>query len=148
MQRPTIAIWPVLLVAVACHRREDPLRTMGVAPSTSPSTTLPAPVLETSIGALLANPSGFQERKIAILGFVRVETENDAIYPSEAAERAGHVEEALWLSFSRDRLQYGEFTGRFCRVIGYFDPKIRGHMGVHRGGVRVLSMADSPEPSH
>lgn len=83
--------------------------------------------------AVLANPTAFHDKPVAIAGYLNKEHEGQAIYLSRDAFTYRLGENALWLDISRPSAAWDAFleadSGALVRVHGVLDATETGHFG-------------------
>ena len=101
-----------------------------------------------SMVQLLANPESFNERRVAIGGFLSLEYEGSAIYLHADDFEHQLRKNALWVFIPKSQADRECFDQRYVVVIGTVKSNFLGHMGAYSGSIEVERVLSSgpPEP--
>jgi hypothetical protein len=91
-----------------------------------------------SIVNLLATPLKYDGKLVQIVGYAQIQFEGDSIYLSESDAAHDILQNGLWLKFSGstvDRKILGKSGRGYALVVGVFDARETGHMGLWPGGI-------------
>ncbi|MBI5874925.1 MAG: hypothetical protein HZB81_03620 [Deltaproteobacteria bacterium] len=98
-----------------------------------------------SIVQLLANPEKYQGHLVMVTGFCRIEFEGNAIYLHQDDYTYGNTKNGIWLGIDRQEVRF-KFEKGHCLVVGRFDAKNQGHMGLFSGALNDIKRFESWPP--
>ncbi|MDQ8205790.1 hypothetical protein [Pelagicoccus sp. SDUM812003] len=127
----------------------------------SPSWTMASDVTQVSLVQLIANPEKYQNKTVAVFGYIHVGFEDSALFLSEEHSKYGDTKSAIWVSYaeaSEFSISYNdngisrtsdkpmEDLKRFDRTwVGLmgkfsFEKLGDGHMGMFAGDIEVTKL--------
>jgi hypothetical protein len=86
-----------------------------------------------TIYELLANQEEYAGKKVDVMGYYVSSFEHSVIYPSKEEASIGNYLSGIWL----DGVTLENPSGKYIQVIGTFNPKVKGHMDMFRGTIKV-----------
>jgi hypothetical protein len=98
-----------------------------------------------SVVQLLANPDKYQNQLVMVTGFCRIEFEGNAVYLHQDDYTYGNTKNGLWLSINPQKVGV-KFEKGHCLVVGRFDAKNQGHMGLFSGSLNNISRLEPWPP--
>ena len=101
-----------------------------------------------SMVQLLANPESFNERRVAVGGFLSFEHEGSALYLHADDFEHQLRKNALWVFIPKSQANRECFDRKYVVVIGTVKSKSFGHMGAYSGSIEIERLVSSgpPEP--
>lgn len=101
-----------------------------------------------SMVQLLANPESFNDRRVAVGGFLSLQYEGSALYLHADDFEHQLRKNALWAFIPKSQANRECFDGKYVVVIGTVRSNYFGHMGAYSGSIEVerLFSAGPPEP--
>lgn len=100
--------------------------------------------LDVSIIQLIANPEAYQGKTVRIIGFLHLEFEGNGLYLHQEDYIHSLYSNGIWIN------AIGPFytkatsdNNRYVLVVGTFDSKDHGHMGLWPGAIKNLERLDS-----
>lgn len=93
-----------------------------------------------SLVQLIANPTAFDGKQVAVEGYVVLEFENKKMYLSEADAKHSISRNGVWLAV--DDAIYANrsrFHRRYVLVEGTFNARQRGHLGLSSGEIENIT---------
>ena len=100
---------------------------------------------DVSIVRLLADPERFDGKPVAIVGFVHLEFEGDAIYLHNEDFIHRVMKNALWVSFA-DGYKPADCQDRYVEMEGIFSARDTGHMALFSGAVEGITKCTPSGP--
>ena len=92
---------------------------------------------EVSIVRLLSDPDRFDGKRVALVGFVHLEFEGNAIYLHKEDLTHRIMKNALWVSFA-DGYKPADCQDRYVLIEGIFSAGDTGHMALFSGAVKEI----------
>lgn len=113
------------------------------------TTTQPQPTLhQVSLEQLLARPDQFDGQLVRLTGYLNLAYEAHALYcqPDDAHEHRS--KNGLWVRFSAaiTKQQVADYHQTYVVVVGTFDARSKGHLGLFGGTLKNISSLDK-QPS-
>jgi hypothetical protein len=100
-----------------------------------------------SLIQLIANPTAFDGRRVAVTGYVVLEFEHTAVYLHETDAAYGIARNGLWLDVPVGSDSHrARFHRRYVLIEGTFSAERRGHRGAFSGTIENVSRFDAVEP--
>jgi hypothetical protein len=102
----------------------------------------------TSLIQIIANPDRYHNKKVCVIGFLRLQFEGNAIYISENDDKYMIWSNALWISLEDNTLQttspaiVEKFNERWVCITGIFDKDCHGSWGHYQGAIKNISYLD------
>jgi hypothetical protein len=92
-----------------------------------------------SLIQLIANPTAFDQKRVVVIGYVRLQFEHQQMYLSEADAKHGVTRNGVWLDVSATLYaKRAEFDRRYLLVEGTFNARRRGHLGLSSGQIENI----------
>jgi hypothetical protein len=96
--------------------------------------------LEVSLVQLIANPKDYDGKIVQVVGFVNLEFEGNAIYLHQDDYKHAIGKNGLWLDITDDiRKKQADFDQKYVLLVGTFNAKRTGHMGLFSGCIEKIS---------
>ena len=96
--------------------------------------------LNVSMVQLIANPKDYDGKVVALIGFLTLEFEGNAIYLHRDDYTHAICKNGLWIDASADMVKrYAELDHKYVCVVGTFDAKEMGHMGLWSGSIQNVT---------
>jgi len=98
-------------------------------------------VEDVSLIQLIANPQTYDNKRIRIIGFVRLEFEGDAVYLHQEDFEYGLSKNGLWIDVPQDmtKKQMDAVNRRYAICTGTFRAGGHGHMGLFSGEIAAIT---------
>jgi hypothetical protein len=92
-----------------------------------------------SLIQIIANPRAFDQKRVAVKGYVVLEFEHQALYLSEADAKYVITSNGLWLDVN-DAIyaNRARFNRRYVLVEGTFNARLRGHLSLFTGRIENI----------
>jgi hypothetical protein len=99
----------------------------------------------TSIVELIANPQRYDNRRVRIIGFLRLEFEGNGIYLHQEDFIHGIAENAIWVDPPKamTKEQMNQVNNKYVICEGVFHAKLHGHMGMFAGELSDINRLES-----
>ena len=96
-----------------------------------------------SLIQIIANPTAFDQKKVALKGYVVMAFEHQALYLSEADAKYVITKNGLWLDVS-DAIyaNRARFHQRYVLVEGTFNARLRCHLSLFTGRIENIRRFD------
>ena len=92
------------------------------------------------ISDLIANPIGYNNKPVQVLGYLHLEFEGDAIYPTEQDYLNHRFKKAIWVHINQFKLRQASYCNNHYVIIeGVFDGKDFGHIDLWSGAIRDIT---------
>jgi hypothetical protein len=107
-------------------------------------------VEDVSLIQLIANPQAFDNKRVRIIGYLRLEFEGDVIYFHREDYEYGLTKNGLWVNVPPDMTQAQKqaVNNKYVICTGIFRAGMHGHMGLNSGELteitRLEPWADRP----
>ena len=93
-----------------------------------------------SLIQLIANPKDYDGKVVRVIGFVKLEFEGNAIYLHQDDYKHNITKNGLWVDVTDDvRKKQKDYDQKYVLVVGTFNAKETGHMGLWSGSIQKLS---------
>lgn len=98
----------------------------------------------TSLVKLIANPEKYDGKIIRVIGYLNLEFEGNAIYLHKEDYEHGLTKNGFWLDFSGSIKENKklDFSKKYVIIVGKFDVRRNGHMGLFGGTIKDISRLD------
>jgi hypothetical protein len=101
-----------------------------------------------SLVQILADPAKFDERRVAVAGFLSLEPEGSALYMHKDDFEYRLSKNALYVIASEAVLARKQcFDGQYVLVLGKVSARNHGHMGMFSGVIEVNQVFTTTPPS-
>jgi hypothetical protein len=99
---------------------------------------------DVSLINLIATPEKYQGKIVRVVGYLNLEFEGNAIYIHKEDYEHALLKNAVWIDFSRDEAAQNtkSFSKKYVILVGMFEMKDSGHMGLFSGSIRKISRLD------
>lgn len=99
---------------------------------------------DVSLINLIATPEKYQGKIVRVVGFLNLEFEGNAIYIHKEDYEHALLKNAIWVELSRDEAVKNSktFSKKYVILVGIFEMKDTGHMGMFSGAIKNLSRLD------
>jgi hypothetical protein len=105
--------------------------------------------LHVSVIQLIANPEKYDQKQVAVIGFMRLEPEGDALYLSREDFMHGITANAIWIDVTPDIQKNAQIlNNNYVALLGVFDASGHGHAGMFSGRLTKISRAAKWSDSH
>ena len=135
----------IMLVSLTASCSSKGERKIAVNDSASNGAILtPTEGLAVSLVKLIANPERYEGKVIQVVGYLNLEFEGDAIYLHKEDYEHGLIGNGFWLDFSGPLKKTDEIVNskKYVIIVGRFDSKSHGHMGLFGGTLKDISRLD------
>jgi hypothetical protein len=96
--------------------------------------------LNVSLIQLIANPKEYDGKIVQVIGFVKLEFEGTAVYLHQEDYKHAIGKNALWIDVTDDiRKKQADFDQKYVLLVGTFNAKRTGHMGLFSGCIEKIS---------
>jgi uncharacterized protein with ACT and thioredoxin-like domain len=98
-----------------------------------------------SLVRLIATPERYDGKIIQVKGYLNLEFEGNAIYLHKEDYSKSLVNNAFWVDFSKEiseKKNLDNYNRRYVIIIGTFDMKSHGHMGLFGGAIKNITRLD------
>jgi len=98
----------------------------------------PDKIISTSIIKLISNPEEFHNKRIRIIGFLKMEFEGNSIYLHREDYESRNYQNAFWISLTDDlkkEIIADECNETFVSLVGTFKMDEHGHRGLWPGEI-------------
>ncbi|OGV58766.1 MAG: hypothetical protein A2283_02345 [Lentisphaerae bacterium RIFOXYA12_FULL_48_11] len=93
-------------------------------------------VEEVSIIQLLSTPNLYEDKTIAIGGYIFMDAECEAIFFMPDFKKRLGRKEAVWLDLTEEWAgKLAKYNGKYCWAIGAFTDKNKGHFNMYAGSL-------------
>ncbi len=97
-----------------------------------------------SLVQLISNPEKFDGREVMLEGFLRLEFEGNALYIHQEDDSHILTKNAIWVNATPEMLKNREqLDGHYVLLVGIFDAKHFGHMGLFAGELHQIKRAET-----
>jgi hypothetical protein len=99
---------------------------------------------DVSLINLIATPEKYQGKIVRVVGYLNLEFEGNAIYIHKEDYENALLKNAIWIELSRDEAikNTKAFNKKYVILVGVFDMKDNGHMGLFSGAIKKISRLD------
>ncbi|MBE9584855.1 hypothetical protein IM792_10385 [Mucilaginibacter sp. JRF] len=101
---------------------------------------------EVSIISLIANPEKYHKKRVIVIGYLTLYSENCAIYVHKTDCNLGISKNGVWVDMMRDSMYLPEIqklNNKYALIEGIFDKNFNGHMLMWSGSItnvnRIIS---------
>lgn len=106
-----------------------------------------APVERVSIIQLISSPDRFDGRIVNLVGVLRLEFEESAVYLGPDDARHKNRKNGIWVEMTEEQESMGRrLNGRYVVIEGRFDKGLRGHLGLWSGSLIPVTKVAEWEP--
>lgn len=98
-----------------------------------------------SLIQLIANPEKYDNKIVRLIGYLNLEFEGDAIYLHEEDNKHSITANSCWVNLTKEwraKNKVADFSNKYVILVGTFDMKDHGHMGMFSGGIRNITRLD------
>lgn len=101
-----------------------------------------------SLMALIVTPERFDNRKVRVIGAMRLAFEGDALYLHREDMELHIPTNAVWLSFGPDgpTADQRALSGGYVGVEGVFSSRFKGHWGRYAGSIKEVARIEKWPP--
>ncbi len=95
-------------------------------------------IISTSIIKLISNPEEFHNKRIRIIGFLKMEFEGNSIYLHKDDYENRNYQNAFWISITtklKQEILADECNETYVSLVGTFKMDEHGHHGLWPGGI-------------
>ncbi|MBY0229264.1 MAG: hypothetical protein K2W96_08310 [Gemmataceae bacterium] len=118
----------------------------ALAPGAAPAAPPPERPVSVSLVRLIADPAAFDGKLVRVIGFVRIEHEDTAVYLHRDDDENLITKNGLWLAVN-DGIAEGSkeaaANGRYALVEGRFRAKEKGHLGLWSGSIKEVTRLEA-----
>jgi len=99
---------------------------------------------DVSLINLIATPEKYQGKIVQVVGYLNLEFEGNAIYIHKEDYENALLKNAVWVDVSRNEAikNAKAFNKKYVIMVGVFDMKDNGHMGMFSGTIKNISRLD------
>lgn len=102
-----------------------------------------------SASKIINTPWLFHGRKVTIIGFLRIQFEANALYPSEESAKYYPLGEGIWVNIINEMKQnHNELNRNYVEITGTFNAMSHGHMGLFIGTLENIEKVSLVSPRH
>ncbi|HEX6864270.1 MAG TPA: hypothetical protein VF414_15680 [Thermoanaerobaculia bacterium] len=107
-------------------------------------------VAHVSLIQLIASPDLHDGKRVAAIGYLRLDFEGTALYIHEIDYRKLIIQNAVWLSLGPAPIseERQRLNGRYVLVEGRFSTKQRGHFGLFPGSLTEITNIEAWPPAN
>lgn len=98
-------------------------------------------IISTSIIKLISNPEEFHNKRIRIVGYLKMEFEGNSIYLHKDDYESRNYQNAFWISLTDDlkkEIIADESNETYVSLVGTFKMDEHGHRGLWPGEIRNI----------
>jgi len=93
---------------------------------------------------LIANPERFDGKLVRVVGFLRLEFEGNVLYLHREDYDHAIVGNGIWVDVTPEIIEHKEaLQMHYVLLVGIFDSKDRGHMGMWSGSLTRIQRAEA-----
>lgn len=98
-------------------------------------------IIPTSIIKLISNPEDFHNKRIRIVGYLKMEFEGNSIYLHKDDFESRNYQNAFWISITdvlKKEIIADESNETYVSLVGTFKMDEHGHLGLWPGEIRNI----------
>jgi len=104
----------------------------------------PANVTNVTLVQLIANPEKFDGKLVSVIGFLRLEFEGNVLYLHREDYDHAILGDGIWVDVTPEMTKHKEsLQMHYVLLVGIFDSKDRGHMGMWSGSLTKIQRAEA-----